>query len=112
MIDLRARSVSQAPAWQIGTLLAAGFLILLGIVFQLAQFGYDGLVVRNFWFISMVVSNVWNFLATSADLPAFGELLRFWPMLLVATGVALLALPYSACAGKFCVSQARFTERD
>lgn len=112
MIDSRSRSASQAPAWQVGTLLAAVFFILVGIVFQLAQFGYDGLVVRNFWFISMIIRNVWTFLATRADLPALGELLRFWPMLLVAAGLALLALPYSACAGKFSVSQARITSRD
>ncbi|HVB85992.1 MAG TPA: hypothetical protein VNK23_04905 [Candidatus Dormibacteraeota bacterium] len=112
MIDSRARSASQAPAWQIGTLLAAGFFILVGIVFQLAQFGYDGLVVRNFWFISMIISNVWSFLATRADLPALGDLLRFWPMLLVATGLALLALPYSTCAEKFPVAQARINSRD
>jgi len=112
MIDSRARFASQAPAWQIGTLLAAGFLILVGIMFQLAQFGYDGLAVRNFWFISMIAADVWTFLATRADLPALGEMLRFWPMLLVATGLALLALPYSACAGKFSASQARITDRD
>jgi len=112
MIDSRTRSAFPAPAWQIGTLLAAGFFILLGIVFQLAQFGYDGLVVRNVWFLSMIISNVWTFLANRADLPALGELVRFWPMLLVATGLALLALPYSACADKVSVSQARIADRD
>jgi hypothetical protein len=112
MIDSRAWSVSQPHAWQIGTLLMAGFFILLGIVFQLAQFGYDGLVVRNFWFISMLIGNIWTFVSTRADLPALGELLRFWPMLLVATGLALLALPHVSCANRLSVSRVRNMERD
>ncbi|MGH9716575.1 MAG: hypothetical protein ACRD4R_07600 [Candidatus Acidiferrales bacterium] len=113
MIDSRPRFTSQASAWQIGTLLPAGFLILVGIVFQLAQFGYDGLAVRNFWFVSMIVSNIWSFLAARSNLPALDELLRFWPMLLVATGLALLALPYSPCAAaRPSVSQARIANRD
>lgn len=112
MIDSRARFASHAPAWQIGTLLAAGFLILVGIVFQLAQFGYDGLAVRNFWLISMIATDVWTFLATRADLPALGELLRFWPMLLIATGLALVALPYTPCVARLSVAQARITDRD
>jgi len=103
---------SGASTRHTGMLLAAGFFILLGIVFQLAQFGYDGLIVRNFWLISMIISNVWTFLATRADLPALGNLLRFWPMLLVATGFALLALPYSPCVARYSASQARIANRD
>jgi hypothetical protein len=96
---------------QTGLLLAAGLLILVGTVFQLAQFGYDGLAVKNLWFISMIAGNIWNLLAAHFNLPALGELLRFWPMALVAAGLALLAVPYSACS-RLRVSEARITDRD
>ncbi len=111
MTDSRARRTSRISALQTGTLLAAGFFIILGIVFQLAQFGYDGLVVRNFWLISVIVSNIWTFLATRAGLPAMAAVLRFWPMLLVGAGLALLAISYSPCA-RFSVVQARIADRD
>lgn len=103
---------SRAFTWQTGTLLAAGFFILLGIVFQLAQFGYGLLVMRDFWFLSMIAGNIWNFLAAHFYLPALGELLRFWPMLLVAAGLALFALPYSPCVARYSASQARISNRD
>jgi hypothetical protein len=112
MIDTHSRLASRHSAWHIGTLLAAGLLILVGIVFQLAQFGYDGLAVKNLWFISMIAGNIWNFLATRSDVPALGEMLRFWPMLLVATGLTLLAVPYSVCAARLSGSQARIANRD
>ena len=112
MVDSKPRRSTQGSAWHIGTWLGAGFLILVGVVFQLAQFGYDGLAAKNLWFVSMIAANIWNFLAARADLPALSELLRFWPMLLVATGLALLAIPYSACSVRLSVSEARITERD
>lgn len=97
MIDPRTRLNSPRSTWQIGTSLAAGFLIIVGVVFQLVQFGYDGLAVKNLWFLSMIGANIWNFLAVRSNLPALGALLRFWPLLLVVTGLALLAIPYSRC---------------
>lgn len=111
MLDRSSTLNPHGSAWHSGTWLAAGFLILVGAVFQLAQFGYDGLVVKNFWFIYMIAGNIWSFLAAHFNLPAPGEMLRFWPMLLVAMGLALLAIPYSACA-RLSVSQARITDRD
>ncbi|MGH9688488.1 MAG: hypothetical protein ACRD5K_15500 [Candidatus Acidiferrales bacterium] len=112
MLNARPGLSLHGTAWQVGTLLAAGFLILVGIVFQLAQFGYDGLAAKNLWFISMIAENIWNFLAVRSDLPALGELLRFWPLLLVASGLGLLAIRYSACAARLSVSQVRITDRD
>ncbi len=91
--------------------LAAGFLILAGIVFQLAQFGYDGLAEKNFWFLSMIATNLWSFVAANSNLPALSQFMRFWPMLLVAMGVALLAIPYSACS-RMSAARARIADRD
>lgn len=92
--------------------MGAGLLILVGVVFQLAQLGYGMLTAKDFWFISMIAENIWNFLAMRSDLPALGELLRFWPLLLVVAGLGLLAIPYSACAARLSVSQVRITDRD
>ncbi len=111
MIDRSRRLHGRSSSWHIGTLLAAGFLILAGIVFQLAQLGYDGLAEKNFWFLSMIAGNIWNFAAMRFNLPAVDEMLRFWPMLLVATGLAVLAVPYSPCA-RLGAARARITERD
>lgn len=111
MTDRSPSLNSSRFTWHIGNSLAAGLLILAGVVFQLAQFGYDGLAGKYLWFIPMVAANFWNFLAERSNLPALGELLRFWPMLLVAIGIALLALPYSACA-RLSSSQPRFTDLD
>jgi hypothetical protein len=112
MTESNSRLNFRGSARHIGTLLIAGFLIVVGIVVQLAQFGYDGLAEKNFWFISMIAGDIWNFLAVRSNLPALGELLRFWPMLFVAIGLALLAIPYSACGAKLCVAQARNSDRD
>jgi hypothetical protein len=111
MIDRSPRLHARGSSLHIGTLLAAGFFILAGIVFQLAQFGYDGLAEKNLWFISMLATNAWSFLAANSDLPALSQFMRFWPMLLVAAGLALLAIPYSACA-RVSVSRVRITDRD
>ncbi len=92
--------------------MGAGLLILVGVVYQLAQIGYGILTAKDFWFISMVAQNMWNFMSAGSDVPALGELLRFWPLLLVASGLGLLAIPYSACAARFSVSQVRITDRD
>lgn len=110
MIDRQTRLTSRVSTFRAGTTVAAGLMILAGIVLQLGQLGYDGLALKNFWFISMIAGNVWNFLATRSDVPALGELLRFWPMLLVATGLALLAIPYSACVSRLSVSRVRISD--
>jgi hypothetical protein len=111
MIYRSPRFNGRGSSCHIGTTLAAGFFILAGIVFQLAQFGYDGLAEKNFWFISMLATNIWSFVAANSNLPALGEFMRFWPMLLVAAGLVLLAIPYSACA-RLNVARARITDRD
>lgn len=105
MVASRPRLNTDVSAWHIGTLMGAGLLILVGVVFQLAQFGYGMLTAKDFWFVSMVAENIWNFVAMRSDLPAMGELLHFWPLLLVASGLGLLAIPHSACAARLRVSQ-------
>lgn len=111
MVYRNPRHNLRGAASHAGTLLAAGFLILVGAMLQLAQFGYDGLAMKNFWFISMIAGNIWNFLAARSGLPALGEMLRFWPLLLVAMGLAVLAIPCSPCV-RLRASQVRISDRD
>jgi hypothetical protein len=70
---------------------AAGLLILLGIVFQLAEFGYGQLVPGEGWLLSMVASDLWNAIALHLNMPALQQLLEYWPLLLVCAGSGLLA---------------------
>jgi hypothetical protein len=71
-------------------LFAAGLLILLGLTFQAAEIGWGHLVPNNFWLISVIVPGLWNMLAVQWNAPVWQELLKFWPMALVATGIAML----------------------
>jgi hypothetical protein len=81
----------EAPVSGAAILMAsAGLLILLGIVFQLAELGYGHMDSGNWWLLSVLASNLWNVLAAHVNLPALEELLRFWPLLLVCTGSAML----------------------
>jgi hypothetical protein len=80
---------------QAAATLAAGLLILLGIVFQLAELGYARyaqLDATNLWFVHMLVENAWSLLAARLNLPSLADLIHFWPLLLVASGVGTLAL--------------------
>lgn len=94
MTDARRQFPAGANS-QAAAILAAGLLILLGIVFQLAELGYARyaqLDATNLWFIHMLMENAWSLLAARLNLPAFEDLIRFWPLLLVAAGVGILAL--------------------
>ncbi|HKV05851.1 MAG TPA: hypothetical protein VJO53_12205 [Candidatus Acidoferrales bacterium] len=75
-----------------GTLVVpAGALIFLGIVFQLAMLGYGHLNTQNLWPAMMVVDSAWNLLAAHMGASGFREIFLFWPMALVAAGLAMLA---------------------
>jgi hypothetical protein len=94
MTDARRQFPAGANS-QAAATLAAGLLILLGIVFQVAELGYARyaqLDATNLWFVHMLVENLWTLLATRLNLPALGELIRFWPLLLVAAGFGILTL--------------------
>jgi hypothetical protein len=71
---------------------AAGLLVLVGVVFQLGELGYGHLSPSNFWLIAMITEGVWNVLTLRSDIPALQELARYWPLVLVAFGFGLLLL--------------------
>jgi hypothetical protein len=68
----------------------ATMLILLGIVFQLAELGYGHLGSNNMWFFSVMLADIWNILSMRLNVPALGEVLRYWPLALVGLGFAIL----------------------
>jgi hypothetical protein len=70
--------------------ISAGFLILLGTVVQLGVLGYGPASSHNFWLLSLIAGSVWQMLAAHPIAPALNAQLQFWPMLLVAIGLAIL----------------------
>ncbi len=105
MTSSKSKFAPRASALHIGNVALAALLVLAGIVFQLGEFGYGGLTAHNFWFVAMIVQNLWNMLAIRQNLPSLGELVHFWPLLLVAMGLALFAAPKLAYCPALSSSQ-------
>jgi hypothetical protein len=68
----------------------ATFLILLGSVFQLVELGYAHLGLGNLWFFSIMFTDIWNILSMRLNIPNLADLLRYWPLVLVGLGLAIL----------------------
>jgi hypothetical protein len=68
----------------------ASLLILLGIAFQLGELGYGHLRLDNLWLFSMMLGDIWNILSVRLNIPSAGEVLRYWPLILVGLGLAIL----------------------
>lgn len=71
--------------------LAAGLLILLGIVLQLGVLGYGHISASSFWFFSVLTENLWNLISLHGNGSAV-QVLRFWPLVLVSVGLGILVL--------------------
>ncbi|MGH9746723.1 MAG: hypothetical protein ACRD59_11515 [Candidatus Acidiferrales bacterium] len=99
MANANQRVSSNGAIYPAGIFLfAAGLLILLGLVLQAAQIGWGHLVPNNLWLISVIVPGLWNMLAVQWNAPIWQELLKFWPLALVATGIAMLLVRKRAYA--------------
>lgn len=70
--------------------MAAIMLIFLGIVFQWGQLGEGQFNIDGLWVVHMVALNVWNLVAMHLGPLGLMETLKFWPLLLVAFGLAIL----------------------
>jgi hypothetical protein len=68
----------------------AALLILLGIAFQFGELGYGHLRLDNLWLFSMMLADIWNILSMRLNLPDAAEVLRYWPLVLVGLGLAIL----------------------
>lgn len=101
MTDATPRLVSEMSISRVATIMAAIMLIFLGIVFQWGQLGEGQFNVDGFWVIHTIAMNVWNLVAMHVGPLGLMETLRFWPLLLVAFGLAiLLALKPGASEGR------------
>jgi hypothetical protein len=69
---------------------AAIVLILVGLVFQMAELGSGHAQPDNFWLFSVLASNIWNILSLRMNVSAMQDFLRFWPLLLVSLGLAIM----------------------
>jgi hypothetical protein len=89
MTDATPRLASQLSLSRVAAIMAAIMLIFLGIVFQWGQLGEGQFNIDGFWVIHMIAMNVWNLVAMHLG-SGLMETLRFWPLLLVAFGLAIL----------------------
>jgi hypothetical protein len=69
---------------------AAIVLMLVGFVFQMAELGSAHAQPDNSWLFSVLASNIWNILSLRMNVFAMQDFLRFWPLLLVSLGLAIL----------------------
>jgi hypothetical protein len=70
----------------------AGLLILLGTVFQLGELGYGHIKADNWWLVSTTTQAVWSLVAFDVHGPALGQVVQFWPLILVSVGLGILML--------------------
>ena len=73
-----------------GAVLGAGLLVFLGIVFQLFELSYGRFSADSFWLLSMIGESMWNILEVCLKAQALEGAFRFWPLLLVLAGCAIL----------------------
>jgi hypothetical protein len=90
MTDAKSQFVSGRPALRTALLLPAAALIFIGSMFQLGMLGYGRLDPRNLWPAVMIVQTAWNLLAAHFNVPELTNFSQFWPLLLVASGLAIL----------------------
>jgi uncharacterized membrane protein len=69
---------------------AAIVLMLVGFVFQMAELGSAHAQPDNSWLFSVLASNIWNILSLRMNVFAMQDFLRFWPLLLVSLGLAIM----------------------
>jgi hypothetical protein len=90
MTDARPQLVSAPSISRSLATVAAGLLICLGVVIQLGEYICGRLNATSYWLVHMIATNLWNALLLRLNAPGVGDALRFWPLLLVIFGLAIL----------------------
>jgi hypothetical protein len=90
MTDARPQVVLSPLVSRTVAFIAAGLLIFVGLVFQLGEFIGSQLNTTSYWLIHTIAMNVGNALVLRLNALGFEQLLRFWPLLLVGFGLAIL----------------------
>jgi hypothetical protein len=89
MTNARPQFVSSRPVLRAALWLPAAALIFLGSMFQLGMLGYGRMDPRDLWPAMMLVQAAWNLVAVHLNVPQLADVSQFWPLLLVALGLAL-----------------------
>jgi hypothetical protein len=90
MTDARPQLICASIVSRTAAFIAAGLLILVGGVFQLGEFICGQLSATSHWLIGMIALNIWDMLVVRLNTLGLGGFLRFWPLLLVGFGLAIL----------------------
>jgi len=90
MTDARPQLDLRPSISRMAATMTAGLMVLTGIVFQLCELGLGRQSTNGFWFIPMILGSVWRLLAVHINALAITEILRFWPLLLISLGLAIL----------------------
>ena len=90
MTDARPQLVPTPIVCRTAAFIAAGLLIFVGLVFQLGEFIGSQWNATSDWLIHMIAMNIWNALVLRLNALGFADVLRFWPLLLVGFGLAIL----------------------
>jgi len=69
---------------------SATLLILFGIVFQIVELTCRNLHLGNLWLLSVLASDIWNILSVHFNVPAIGDVLLYWPLVMICLGLAIL----------------------
>jgi len=90
MTDARPQLIGAPAVTRTMAMLAAGLLIFVGLMFQLGEFVCGQLNATSYWLVHTIAANIWNMVILRLNALGIGELIRFWPLLLVACGLAIL----------------------
>ena len=71
-------------------LASATLLILFGVVFQVVELTCRNLHLGNLWLLSVLASDIWNILSVHFNVPAIGDVLLYWPLVMICMGLAIL----------------------
>ena len=90
MTDARAHLVFTPLVSRTVAFIAAGLLNFVGVVFQLGGFLGSQLSPTSGWLIHMVAMSIWDLFLLRLSALGLGQVLHFWPLLLVGFGLAIL----------------------
>ncbi len=94
MTNVERGSSAQMNSGSALLLVSSALMILVGIAFQAGELGFGHLRVDNLWLVSVVASDLWNLVAARLGGPTVAEALRYWPLVLVGLGMAILLATY------------------
>jgi len=90
MTDARPQLISAPSNSRTLALAGASLLIFVGLMFQLGEFVCNRLSAPNYWLIHMIATNLWNTIVLRLNAVGVGDMLRYWPLMLVGFGFAIL----------------------